>query len=138
MPDARGATVMMVGEVAQLARVRQDLLESSVPVVDIGKTVPVGDIPMAGDAAPLMDPRNKFETVHGMPVYNGGDLNDSDYETPEDHDYDTWEDWCDSDIRDRYYGFPSCLLFSVPQCVGGKTWMSRYECGRTIGIRLYR
>ena len=52
------------------------------------------------------DPRNYFETVHGMSVYYGGGLNDSDCETPGDHDYDTWEDWCDSDIRDRYCGFP--------------------------------
>ena len=85
LPDARGATVMMVGEVAQ--RVCNRICwESSVPVVDIGITVPVGDIPMGGDGAPLtddsMDPRNIFETVHGMPVYYGGNLNDSDYETP--------------------------------------------------------
>ena len=52
------------------------------------------------------DPRNNFETVHGMPVYYGGDLNDSDCETPGDNDYDTWDDWCDSDIWDRYCGFP--------------------------------
>ena len=25
---------------------------------------------------------------------------------PGDNDHDTWEDWCDSDIRDRYCGFP--------------------------------
>ena len=41
-----------------------------------------------------------------MPVYYGGYFNDSDYETPGDNDYETWEDWCDSDIRDRYCGFP--------------------------------
>ena len=40
-----------------------------------------------------------------MPVYYGVDLNDSDYESPGDNDYDTWEDWCDSDIRDRYCRF---------------------------------
>ena len=68
--------------------------------VDIEITVPVGDIPMTGNgahiAAESADPQNTFETVHGMPVYYGGDLND----------YDTWEDWCDSHIRDRYCGFP--------------------------------
>ena len=72
---------------------RQDLLATSVPVMDIEITVPVGDIPMAGNGAPIAaesaDPRNTFETVHGMPVYFGGDLNDSDYETPGDNDYDT-------------------------------------------------
>ena len=56
-------------------------------------------------AAESADPRNTFETVHGMLVYYGGDLNDSDCKTPGDNDYDTWEDWCDSDIRDRYCGF---------------------------------
>ena len=100
-------TVMMVGEVAQPARVRQDLLETSVPVMDIGITAPVGDIPVAGNVATITaefkDPQNDFETVHGMHVYYGGDLNDSDYESPGDNDYDTWEDWCDSDIR--YCGF---------------------------------
>ena len=40
-----------------------------------------------------------------MPFYYGGDLNDSDCEIPGDNDYDTWEE-CDSDIRDRYCGFP--------------------------------
>ena len=103
-----GATVMMVGEVAQPTHVRQDLLETSVPVMVIEITVPVGDIPMAGNGAPITaeseDPQNNFETVHGMPVYYGGD--DSDCETPGDNEYDTWEDWCDSDIRDRYCGFP--------------------------------
>ena len=47
-----GATVMMVGEVAQPARVRQDLLATSVPVMDIGITVPVGTFPWLG-MAPL-------------------------------------------------------------------------------------
>ena len=86
LPNAMGAMVMMVGEVAQPAHVRQDLLETSVPVMDIGITVSVGDIPMAGNGTPITaestDPRNEFETVHGMPVYYGGDLNDLDCETP--------------------------------------------------------
>ena len=76
--------------------------------MDIEITVPVGEIPMVGNgahiAAESVDPQNNFETVHGMPVYYGGDLNDSDCETPA--DYDTWEDWCDSDIWDRYCGLP--------------------------------
>ena len=111
MPNAMGATVMMVGDVAQPAHAQQDLWETSVPVIDIGITVTVGDILMAGNGAPITaestDPQNEFEIVHGMPVYYGGYLNDSDCETPRDNDYDTWEDWCDSDIRDRYCGFPS-------------------------------
>ena len=40
-----------------------------------------------------------------MPVYYGGDLNDLDFESVGDHDLDTWEDWCDSDLRNRCYGF---------------------------------
>ena len=40
-----------------------------------------------------------------MPVYYGGDLNDSDCENPGDIDYETWVDWCDSDTPDRYCGF---------------------------------
>ena len=52
---------------AQPARVRQDLLEASVPVMDIGIMVPVEDIPMAGDGASIMaeskDSRNEFETT---------------------------------------------------------------------------
>ena len=52
------------------------------------------------------DRRNNFETVHGMPVYYGGNLYDSDCETPGDNDYGTLADRCDSDIWDRYCGFP--------------------------------
>ena len=51
------------------------------------------------------DPRNEFETVDGMPVYYGGDLNDSDCENPCDIDYEAWVGWCDSDTLDRYCGF---------------------------------
>ena len=40
-----------------------------------------------------------------MPVYYGGDLNDSDCESVGDHDLDTWEDWCDFDFRNGCYGF---------------------------------
>ena len=65
---------------------RQDLLETLLPVMDIAITVPVGDIPMAGHGVPITaefrDHRNDFETVHGMPVYDGEDINDSDCETP--------------------------------------------------------
>ena len=118
-PNAMDTTVMMVGEVAQPAHVHQDLLETSLPVTDIAITVPVGDIPMAGQDAPIMtefrDPRNDFETIHGMPIYYGRDLNESDSETPGDNDYDTWEDWCDSDIWDRYCGFPR--MTRKPSCL---------------------
>ena len=59
-----------------------------------------GGIPMACDGtyttAEYKDPRNEFETVDGMPVYYGGDLNDSDCENPGDIDYETWVDWCHS------------------------------------------
>ena len=49
---------------------------------------------------------------------------------PGDNDYDTWEDWCDSDIQDRYCGFPpddedpqSPVIICAP-VFRGKTWMS--------------
>ena len=65
-PKAMGSAVMIVGEVTRPAHVRQDLLATSVPVMDIEITVPVGDIPMAGIevpiAAELADPRNTLET----------------------------------------------------------------------------
>ena len=57
------------------------------------------------NTAEYKDPWNEFETVNGMPVYYGGDLNDSDCENPGDIDYETWVDWCDSDTPDRYCGF---------------------------------
>ena len=64
--------------------------------MDIAITVYMGDIPMAGHGAPIVaeskDLRNDCETVHGMPVYYGGDLNDSDCETLGDNDYATWKD----------------------------------------------
>ena len=78
-----GSVAMMVCEVTRPMHVRQDLLAISVPVMDMEITVPMGDIPMAGIdvpiAAELADPRNTVETVHGMPICYGGDLNDSDY-----------------------------------------------------------
>ena len=65
VPNTMGATVMMVGEVAQPACVRQDLLEASVPVMNIGIMMPVGDIPRAGDGASITaeskDPRNEWD-----------------------------------------------------------------------------
>ena len=57
------------------------------------------------DEAEYKDPRNEFETVDGMPVYYGGDLNDSDCENPRDIDYEAWVDWCDFDTPDKYCGF---------------------------------
>ena len=75
------------------------------------------------------DHRNNFETVNGMPVNYGGDLNDSDYESPGGNDYDTWEDWCDSDIRDRYCRFlPDDEESQLPVIFGA----------RTVGVHLDR
>ena len=38
-------------------------------------------------------------------LYYGGDISDSDCESVGDHDLDNWEDWYDSDLQNRYYGF---------------------------------
>ena len=80
---------------------------TSVAMIDVGIMVPVGNIPMTGIVTPaateLADPRNSFETVNGMAVYYGGDLND----------YAAWEDWT---FGTGIAGFsrtirnPSCLL----------------------------
>ena len=51
LPNAMGTMMMMMGEVVQPARGRQELLGTSVPVMDIGITVPVGGIPVAGNGA---------------------------------------------------------------------------------------
>ena len=82
-------------------------------------------------------------TVHGMPVYYGGDLNDSDCETPGDNDYDTW-DWCDSDILDRYCGFPpddeetqSPVLIYAP-VLRGENMDEPLRVRPAIGMRPYR
>ena len=79
------------------------------PVADIlivGRDIPV--VAESPDNRNTLDPDllNTFETVCGMPVYYGGYLNDSDCESVGDYNLNTWEDWCDSDLQNRYYGFP--------------------------------
>ena len=116
LPRAVDVTVMMVGEVASPGHERWELSSYSFPAVDMVITEPVADILIVGQDVPVVaesldhlntfdpDLLNTFETVGGMPVYYG-DLNDSDCESVGDHDLDTWEDWCDSDLQNRYYGF---------------------------------
>ena len=90
------------------------------------------------------DPRNNFETVHGMPVYNGGYLNDSDYETPGVMIMTPGRTGVILTFGTGIVGFPrttrtpSGLSLSVPRCFGRKTWMSCYECDQTIGMHLCR
>ena len=48
---------------------------------------------------------NEFETVDGMPVYYGGDFNDSDCEDPRDIAYEDWVEWCDFSAPDGFCGF---------------------------------
>ena len=51
------------------------------------------EIPMDCDIdSGMWDPRNDFETVDGMPVYYGGDFNDSDCEDSRDLAYEDWLD----------------------------------------------
>ena len=113
LPKAVDVTVMMVGEVASPAYERQERSSYSLPAADMMITEPVADVIIVGQDVPVVtesqdhlntfdpDLLNTFETVGGMPVYYGGDLNDSDFESVGDHDLDTWEDWCDSDLRNR-------------------------------------
>ena len=158
LPKAVDATVMMVGEVTSLGHERQELSSYSLPAADMVITEPVADILIVGRDIPVMaespdnrttfdpDLLNTFETVGGMPVYYGGDLNDSDCESVGDHDLDTWEDWGDSDLifGIGIMAFPripkihSRRLYSVPMCFGVRTWSSRHECGQTFGMCLYR
>ena len=130
---------MMVGEVANPEHERQELSSYSLPPADMVITEPVADILIVGQYVPVVaesrvhlntfdpDLLNTFETAGVMPVYYGGDLNDSDCELVGDHDLDTWEDWCDSDLQNRYYGFPLIpkmsgrRLYSVAGCSGAKT-----------------
>ena len=81
------------------------IAEPVADVIIVGQDVPV--VIESQDHLNTFDPDllNTFETVGGMPVYYGGDLNYSDFESVGDHDLDTWEDWCDPDLRNRYYGF---------------------------------
>ena len=87
---------MMVGDVANPGHKRQELSSYSLPAVDMVITEPVADILVAESWVHLntFDPDllNTFETVCGMPVYYGGDLNDWDCESVGDNDLDTWED----------------------------------------------
>ena len=118
LPKGVDATMMMVGEVASPGHERQELSSYSFPAADMVITELVADILIVGRDVPVVavspdhlntfdpDLLNTFETVCGMPVYYGGDLNDSDCESVGDHDLDTWEDCCDSDLQNRYYGFP--------------------------------
>ena len=84
LPNALHSAVMMVGAAAQPAYVQRDLLATSVPMMDIEITVPVGNIPMTGNDTPIAaepaDPRTACATGKRMPVYYEGDFNDSDYE----------------------------------------------------------
>ena len=97
LPSDMGSAVMMVGAVALPAHVRPDLLVTSDPMMDIEITVPVVDIPITGNGTPVAsesaDPWNTFEIRKRMRVYYGGDLNDSDYKTSGDNDYDTADPW---------------------------------------------
>ena len=93
--------VMMVGEVASPGHERQELSSYSLPAADMVITEPVADILITGRDVPVVaesldhlntfdsDLLNAFETVCGMAVYYGGDLNDLDCESVGDHDLDT-------------------------------------------------
>ena len=156
LPKAVDVTVMMVSKVASPGYEHQELSSCSLPAADMVIAEPVADVLIVRQDVPVVaespdhmntfdpDLLNTFETVNKMPVYYGGDFNDSDCESVGDHDLDTWEDGCDSDLRNRYYGFAqipkmhSRRLYSVPRCFGVRTWESRHKSGRTFGMCLYR
>ena len=124
-------TLMMVGEVASPGYVPLELSCCSLPAVDMVIAEPVADFLIVGQAVPVVDESpdirntfdsdilNIFETAEGMPVYYGGDLNDSDCVSVGDHDLDTWENWCDSDLRTRYYGFCPDTADAQPSIIFG-------------------
>ena len=86
----RGILGMVVGAAAYPAYMQQDLLVTSVPMMDVGITVPVGNIPMTGNVTPVVaDPWTACATGFAMPVSYEGDFADSDYDTPGDNDYAT-------------------------------------------------
>ena len=93
LPKAVDVSVMMVCEVASPGYERQELSSCSLPVADVVIAEPVADVLIVGQNVPVvtesqdhmntfdLDILNTFETVGGMPVYYGGDLNDSDCES---------------------------------------------------------
>ena len=73
-----------------------DVVDSHAVFAMVGvDAVQIGEeIPMDCDTyCDMWDPRNYFETVDGMPVYCGGDFNDSNCEDPRDLAYEDWVDW---------------------------------------------
>ena len=75
-----------------MEEVRPDVVHGCAVVAMVGvDAVHTGkEIPMDCD---MWDPRNDFETVDLMPVYYGGDFNDSDCEYPRDLAYEDWLNW---------------------------------------------
>ena len=73
-----------------------DVIDSRAVVAMVGI-----DTAQMGEDAPLdcdsdcveRDILNEFETIDGMPVYNGGDCYDANWEDPRDLAYADWVDW---------------------------------------------
>ena len=98
--DARSVVDMVVmGEVRPAVL---DVVNSCavVAIVGVDAVHTWEEIPMDCDAyCDMQDPRNDFETVDGMPVYYGGDFNDSD---PRDLAYEDWVDWYNFNAPEGY------------------------------------
>ena len=95
------------------------------------------EIPMDCDAdSDMWDPRNEFETVVGMPVYYGGDFNDSDCEDPHDLAYEDWLDWynlsapegCWVDLPDKGDDRLPNAMGSAVMIVGGVAQPAHVTC----------
>ena len=134
LPKAVDVTVMMVGELASPGNEHQERSSYSLPAADMVITEPVAEVPVvteSQDHLNTFDPDllNTFETLGGMPVYYGGDLNDSDFESVGYHGIMAFA---------RIPKMHSRRLYSVPRCFGVRTWLRRHKSGRTFGMRLYQ
>ena len=101
LPKAVDVAVMMVGEMASPGYESQEVSSCSLPAADVRVAEPVMDVLIVGQDVPVVtespdhmhtfdpDILNTFETVGGMPIYYGGDLNDSDCESVGEHDLNT-------------------------------------------------
>ena len=91
------------------------------------------------DDSDYEDPRDEVETVDGIPVYSGGDFDDSDYEDPRDIFYEEWVDWCDFNAPDGYYGFfpdDGEAQLPVSNCASMTAVEDGYDGSRIRGVHL--
>ena len=113
-------SVMMVGVVTDSRHVSSS--KCSILEADMGCTEPEADIITVGHDVPEVagSPiRRSSNEIYGdgAAVPYEGDVSDSDCESVEDRERDTWEDWCGSAFRNGYGGFPPDTDDSLPPVV---------------------